>query len=183
MLRVDGRAWALCSLFRATGRPAFDADESALVAGLSEPLGEALRDLTRPPSNRDPRTTDAGPGLMLFDAFGQLTSINDDAQAWLDQLTGDHWEQDEHGIRLPMVVLTTLTRARAIAEERERGHARARTRSASGRWLVCHASCLRTLDGAVEETALVIEPAPASEVVPIIATRTSCRPASARSPS
>lgn len=59
-----------------------------------------------------------------------------------------------------MVVVSTLMRARA------EGRARARMRSAAGRWLVCHASCLR---GAVGDTAVVIEPAKQSEIVPIIA--------------
>jgi DNA-binding CsgD family transcriptional regulator len=68
-----------------------------------------------------------------------------------------------------MVVVSTLMRARAIAEERERHGARARLRSrASGRWLVCHASCLRGPDGALGHTALVIEPATAAEIAPMI---------------
>jgi DNA-binding NarL/FixJ family response regulator len=69
-----------------------------------------------------------------------------------------------------MVVVSTLMRARAVAEERDRRSARARVRSrATGRWLVCHASCLRDADVGIGETALVIEPAKASEIAPIIA--------------
>jgi DNA-binding NarL/FixJ family response regulator len=61
-------------------------------------------------------------------------------------------------------------RARAIAEERDSGSARARIRSRAGRrWLVCHASCLRNADGELGDTALVIEPAQASEVAPLLA--------------
>jgi len=68
-----------------------------------------------------------------------------------------------------MVVVSTLMRARAIAEERDHGTARARLRSrASGRWLVCHASCMRDVDGNVDNTALVIEPAKGSEIAPLI---------------
>jgi DNA-binding NarL/FixJ family response regulator len=68
-----------------------------------------------------------------------------------------------------MVVAGTLMRARAIAEERDHGIARARLHSrVSGRWLVCHASCLRDANGALGDTALVIEPAQASEIAPII---------------
>jgi DNA-binding CsgD family transcriptional regulator len=68
-----------------------------------------------------------------------------------------------------MVVAGTLMRARAIAGERDDGVARARLRSrASGRWLVCHASCLRDANGELGNTALVIEPALASEIAPII---------------
>ena len=60
-------------------------------------------------------------------------------------------------------------RARAIAEERERRRrARAPAVARVGRWLVCHASCLRDADGAIGDTALVIEPAQAAEIAPII---------------
>ena len=60
-------------------------------------------------------------------------------------------------------------RARAIAEERDHGVARARLRAGgAGRWLVCHASCLRDADGEIGNTALVIEPAKAAEIAPII---------------
>jgi DNA-binding CsgD family transcriptional regulator len=60
-------------------------------------------------------------------------------------------------------------RARAIAEEREYGVARARLRSAAtGQWLVCHATCLRAADGQPGTIALVIEPARAAEIAPII---------------
>jgi hypothetical protein len=39
-LRVDGAAWGLVSLFRERGRPAFDAAETELLAGLSAPLAD-----------------------------------------------------------------------------------------------------------------------------------------------
>ncbi len=38
----------------------------------------------------------------------------------------------------------------------------------AGRWLVCHASCLRAADGLVTSTAVVIEPAKVSEVLPLV---------------
>ena len=78
------------------------------------------------------------------------------------------WETS-FGVDLPLVVLGTLARARAIAEEHDHRPARARLLSTSrGRWLVCHASCLRDADGRIDDTALVIEPATASEIAPII---------------
>jgi DNA-binding CsgD family transcriptional regulator len=168
VLRTDGRPWAVLSLFREAGRPAFSAAERALAGGLSAPLAGAIRDLTRA-QGAEQRGPVPGPGLLLFDGRGKLISLNDDAGAWLDELNADHWDQTDDGVRLPMVVLTTLMHARAIAEEREHGQARVRLRGGSGYWIVCHASCLRTVDGEIGETALVIESAPADEVAPIIA--------------
>jgi DNA-binding CsgD family transcriptional regulator len=162
VLRVDGRPWALLSLFREAGRPAFDAADNAFVAGLSEPLADAVRDLTRPRVPATEATID-GPGLLIFDPEGHLVSRNAAADPWLEELAGDHWERDEHGVPLPNIVLMTMVRARG------QDRARARTRGRSGHWLVCHASCLRTPTGELGETALVIESAQPSEVAPLIA--------------
>jgi DNA-binding CsgD family transcriptional regulator len=166
VLRVDGNAWAAVTLFRSEGP--FDAAETELIASLSEPLGEAVRDHAQPaPPGAPP--PDRGPGLMVFDATGELVSMNDDALAWLDELAGDIGGDDRFGVRLPMTVLSTLMRARAIAAARDSGTARARLRSsASDRWLVCHASCLRDADGAIGDTALVIEPAAPAEIAPLV---------------
>jgi len=165
VLRADGAAWALFSLFRELGRPPFEPTDSALVAEVCEPLADAIRDLARPVPARPPDRVELGPGMLLFDAEGRLVSLNDEAEAWIDELRGDHPEPGAHGVRLPMIVLTTLMRARTQAQ----GGARARVRGTSGRWLVCHASCLRAADGTIAETALVLEPAAGSEIAPIIA--------------
>jgi DNA-binding CsgD family transcriptional regulator len=176
-LRVDGDTWAWLSLYREQGRPAFDREEIELVASLSDPLGEVVRDHARAEAAHA-ATIDRGPGLMLFAATGELVSMNDDAGAWLEEFppdVGKAGPTDPVGaagpfdVRFPMVVAAALMRARAIAEERDHGTARARLRSAkTGRWLVCHASCLREPDGALGNTALAIEPALAAEIAPII---------------
>ena len=169
VLRAGGRPWALLTLFRRDGEPAFGEHETELVAGLSAPLAAAVRDHARPATPVPGATGHRGPGLMVFAPTGELVSVNDDALAWLDELTGDGLDRDAFGVALPIVAVSTLMRARAIAEARDRGSARARIRScASGRWIVCHASCLRDANGDIGDTALVIEPANASEIAPII---------------
>jgi DNA-binding CsgD family transcriptional regulator len=168
VLRVDGSPWASIGLFRHRGRPAFDERETALLAGLSAPLAHAVRDHARSASRALGEAGGRGPGLMVFGAGGELLSVNDAALAWLDELPRDSLECDSFEIRLPMVVAAALVQARAIAQERDHGTARARLRSLSGRWLVCHASCLRGPGGDFGDTALVIEPAQASEIAPII---------------
>jgi DNA-binding CsgD family transcriptional regulator len=169
VLRADGEPWASIGLYREEGRPAFSTEEAELVAALSGPLGHAVRGHAR--DDADPPVTEdgAGPGLMLFSSGGELLSINDDARAWLEELMPGHADFcGSFGIKLPMVVAATLMRAQAIAEERDHRSARARLRSAAGRWVVCHASCLRHADGVLGDTALVIEPAQAAEVAPIV---------------
>jgi DNA-binding CsgD family transcriptional regulator len=179
VMRVDGRPWAQLSLVRESGRPSFDADEAEFVGGLSGPLAEAIREHARPATDTPPGPD--GPGLLLFGPDGELVSANDHSLAWLEELAWlDEWHPSPAedapdrffgaptGMRLPLVVGSTLMHARAIAEQRDRGAARARLRSRAGRWLVCHASCLRDADGRLGSTALVIEPAKAAEIAPII---------------
>jgi DNA-binding CsgD family transcriptional regulator len=168
VMRVDHSPWVSVGLFRERGRPAFDARDTELVASLSRPLAEAVRDHARP-ATRSPMDGDArGPGLMLFAPTGELISVNDDALAWLDELPPDSIDADSFNVRLPMVVAGALMRARAVAQERDHQTARARLRAVTGRWLVCHASCLRDADGEIGNTALVIEPAQGSEIVPLM---------------
>jgi DNA-binding CsgD family transcriptional regulator len=177
VVRADGAPWAWISLYRNRGTPAFDAGEVALVGSLSQPLAHAMRDHARPGLAPEPDPAGRGPGLMLFSPDGELISVNADALAWLEELpppwdseTGAAEPGPRFGPYLPIPVVGTLMRARAVAADRDPGPARARMRSAAtGRWLVCHASCLRNSDGTPGDTALVIEPAQASEIAPLIA--------------
>jgi DNA-binding CsgD family transcriptional regulator len=162
VLRTDGHAWASVTLLRSEGRQPFDEGDTELLAGLSRPLGQAVRDHARPAPPG--LAADRGPGLIVFAPDGELVSVNDDALGWLDELAGDIGAEAAFGVRLPLIAVSTLMRARADGET-----ARARMRSnATGRWLVCHASCMHGADGEIGNTALVIEHAKASEIAPII---------------
>jgi hypothetical protein len=141
-LRAGGDTWAWLSLYRERGRPPFDAGEVELVATLSQPLGEAVRDQAR---ERTVPTVEApvrGPGLMLFAPTGELVSTNDDALAWLDELPPDLGKPDPSGPRLPIAIAAALMRARAIAEERDlaaRGRGCARAPAAG--WCATRRAC------------------------------------------
>lgn len=165
VLRVDGHPWASVTLLREAGAPAFEDDDAELLASLSGPLAEAVREHARPVAHAA-APGDRGPGLLVFDPAGDLISINDEALAWLDEIAGDIGGEEAFGVRLPMIAVSTFVRARADGGRTARARLRS---SATGRWLVCHATCLRDVDGGAGNTALVIEPAKASEIAPIIA--------------
>jgi DNA-binding CsgD family transcriptional regulator len=173
VLRTDGSPWAYLMLFRQAGRPAFTTLEVDLVASLSGPLAAAVRDHSRLGSQAADFES-PGPGLMLFGPDGELISLNDDALAWLEEITwldqvpANYQAEATFGVRLPAAVTGTLVWARAIAQHQGHRAARTRIHSRAGRWLVCHASCLRDANGTIGNTALVIEPAKASEIAPII---------------
>ena len=75
--------------------------------------------------------------------------------------------QTVHG-HLPVWMLITVFRAGAIRHGAGDGTARTRVRTRRGRWLACHASCLRAADGTTREVAVVIEPAPPAAVAPLV---------------
>jgi DNA-binding CsgD family transcriptional regulator len=174
VMRADGVPWASLNLFRERGREPFESAEIDLVSKLSAPLAQAVREQARPPLPPYPSGAERGPGLMVFAPDGELLSANQEALAWIEELPIDRWEKSSSNdgsgslAALPLVLASTLMRARASALHGEAGTCRSRMRSSAGRWLVCHASCLRGREGALGNTALVIEPAKSSEIAPII---------------
>jgi DNA-binding CsgD family transcriptional regulator len=167
VLRIGGRPQGHISLFRAKGREAFGSADAKMIASLVTPLARKLRSFAEPVPQSLPDAPH-GPGLLLFDASGALLSVNDDARAHLEDLPEGPSTPSHMGMRIPAWVQSTAMKARAIAQERDRGQARVRVRTRSGRWLVCHASCLREVNGALGSSAVVIEPAKTSEIVPLL---------------
>lgn len=114
------------------------------------------------------------PGLLVFDQHGVLESFNDQAEAWLSELpppVAADWDAANRvgsKIPIPTEIRTVVGLTHAIAAGVERGVARARQQSRSGRWLVIHGFLLRGSQDAARRTAVVIEPAKASEIAPII---------------
>ncbi|MFC9330876.1 LuxR C-terminal-related transcriptional regulator [Kitasatospora sp. NPDC057015] len=171
VLRIGGRPRGHISLFRSKGRASFGRQEARIVESLVGPLARRLRSYDQPvvePLSEHLPEAQHGPGLLLFDAHGNLISINDDARQHLEDLPAGPSTDTGLGIRVPAWISSTAAQARAIAQDRGRGTARVRTRTRSGRWLVCHASCLREAGGVLGASAVVIEPAKASEIVPLI---------------
>ena len=173
VFRTGQAAWGIVSLWRDAGERPFSVAEEKLIADLSAPIAEAFR---RTALLRESASGDSpeAPGLLVFDQQGVLESFNDQAEAWLGELpppiAADRVaaERIGSGVPIPTEIRTVVGLARAIAAGVERGVARARLRSRRGRWLVIHGFPLRGPRDAASQTAVVIEPAKASEVAPII---------------
>lgn len=161
VLRADGQWWGQVSLFRSKGRPHFSKQELATVSGLTTFLGRRLRSYAEPAP--EPVVDGGrGPGLLLFDSTGALLSINDEARDFLAGMPAGPSAPSRFGVPVPAWIHSTA----ASASQAEQARIRARDRS--GRWLVFHASCLRDADGSPHQTAVVVEPAKASEVASLI---------------
>ena len=168
VLRVGEVPWGIVTLWRQEGRPAFSTAEAGLVAGLSEPLGDSLRRLVAQDSVSDPARTGEAPGVLMFDERCRLVSANEQAAAWLDELPQHEIVPTRFGLQLPLWLLLTAVRAGDSLAQGGDGIARTRVRSRRGRWLVGHASTTYGADGGPAGTAVMIGPAGAEMLAPIL---------------
>ncbi|HZE49079.1 MAG TPA: LuxR C-terminal-related transcriptional regulator [Jatrophihabitantaceae bacterium] len=165
--RVGDGTWGFVSLFRDLSRSPFSAGDVDLVLAVAPTIGAALRKLalsTAPPAI--PAGADA-PGTALYDGAGRLSSRDEQADRWFRELAGSRWDSASR-TQAMAGVMAVLARAQAVAAGRDRAPAVARLRAPTGRWLILHASCLRDPDDQLTQTAVVIEPAKASQIAPII---------------
>ena len=164
---AGGGTWGLIQLNR---DGAFADDELAFVADVAPRVGRAVRTalLTHPVEQPAGR----GPGLVLFDEDHQLVSANPEAVAWFEEVESMHLPfSTELGVPLPESVLFAAIEARVLATRADATPAsgvRTRVRTHGGSWLLVNASCLRQADGRLGQTAVVVSPAKASEVAPLI---------------
>jgi DNA-binding NarL/FixJ family response regulator len=165
---AGGRSWGLLHVNRAGAARGFDDDEVAFVATIAPIVGRALRSslISHPAQSAAAR----GPGMAIVDPDNRVVSATPEALAWFEDLESIYRMHDAGlGIDLPSEVMVAAQEARARAAAGATGAAtRTRARTRSGVWLLIHASCLHTADGTAADAAVVIEPAKASEVAPLI---------------
>jgi DNA-binding CsgD family transcriptional regulator len=163
---AGGRSWGLLHLNRAGTAHGFSDEEVAFVETIAPVVGRALRlSLISHPAGAAER----GPGMAIVDAGNQLVSATPEALAWFDDLESVYRLPDPTlGRDVPSEIIVAAQEARARATAGPVAAAtRTRARTHSGVWLLIHASCLHGADGATH-AAVVIEPAKASEVAPLI---------------
>lgn len=157
-LHAGGRSWGNLQLNRCTGGAPFSEADRTFLRAAAPLAGAALRRaLLEEPAHTDPAR---GPGVVILDENGNVISATAEADAWLEELA-DGWRRYHVNINihpeLLMLSLATLTEPGARTR-------RVRLRTANGTWLVAHASPL----AGAGQVALVLEPAKASEIAPIV---------------
>jgi DNA-binding CsgD family transcriptional regulator len=164
--RLGGRVWGHLDLLRDHDRPPFSPRDVAALVAMGAPLAGELAALARREPPGPSSEVPEGPGTAVFDDAGDLTTLDDRAEHWFSELGGADWQAEE-ALLGPMSALTA--RARAVASGRDRGPADARVQTRDGRWLVLHASALRTRGGGPASTVVVVQPARLAEIAPILA--------------
>jgi DNA-binding CsgD family transcriptional regulator len=167
-LVVGSKCWGFMCLHRERSSPNFTPAEAAFLAKLAPHLAEGLRTALLVGDARVTPLSSDGPGLVLLADDLSLAAITPAAERWLAEVAEAEWPG---ALELPGAVYAVA--ARLLALERGTSPAppelipRMRLRTASGRWLVLHASRLRTTD-AEGQIAVIFEEARPSEIAPLI---------------
>jgi DNA-binding CsgD family transcriptional regulator len=157
-LHAGDRSWGNLQLKRHTGSRPFTDDDRQFLRAAAPLAGAALRRaLLEEPAHTDPTR---GPGVVILDASGTVLSATAEADAWLEELA-EGWRKYAMNVNIHPELLTMSLSTLTEPDARPR---RVRLRTLSGTWLVAHAS---PLPGA-SQVAMVIEPAKASEIAPIV---------------
>lgn len=159
---ADGTFWGSAAFMRDQGQPCFTDEEVRFLASLSSPIAEGFRRATLISSALDQGDADDAPGLVVFDRQGNLESISPAAERWLDEIVEVPANLSPHESHVLQVV---AARARQANDSPEMP-ARIRAHTRSGRWLLL---CGTRLSGGPEDRiAVIIRPASAHEVAPLI---------------
>jgi DNA-binding CsgD family transcriptional regulator len=162
-----GRGWGLLHLNRAGTARGFGDEEVAFVETIGPIVGRALRlSLISHPAQR---AAGRGPGMAIVDSDNHLLSATPEALAWFEEMESVYRLPDPVlGLDVPSEVMVAAQEARARTAGGVATATRTRARTRSGVWLLIHASCLHSGDATAANTAVVIEPAKASEVAALI---------------
>lgn len=158
--RTGALTWGFACLHRAASAPPFTPDDVAFVQALAPHLAEGLRRSVMAARGWQ-GAADDGPGVVTLADDRTVLAATPAGERWLDDLA------DAERPRSKPVPVAVLAVAEALDRLDTSGRVPALTaRAASGRWLVLHASHLRSGNGS--QVVVVIEPASGPELEPMV---------------
>ncbi len=163
---ADGTYWGAAGLLRNEGEPWFTDEDVRFLVSLSEPLALGFRRALLVAAATSDQPLQEGPGVVVFDGRGDVQLISPAAERWIEQLMELPPPSSPADSRIVQVV---AARARALAGSQDPLDlaARCRAQTVSGSWLLLYGT--RLSGGADGHTAVIIQPAAASEVAPLVA--------------
>ena len=160
----DGQVWGFLHLYRARGRSGFTRQETAAVARATGLLAELMRSSVLEPGVTTVTASHA-PAVVVLDGANRVAESTGEASVRLDALR----DPEESGHDTPDVLKALAIRTRTQpASPGSTRFARARVRSSDGQWLTLHASSLTAADGTADRVAVVISPAHAPDLRPLL---------------
>ena len=165
-LITGGACWGFMCLHRDQSSPHFTLTEAVYLARLTPHFAEGLRKALLLGSTTGPTVPDE-PGLLLLADDLSMVAITPTAERWLTEVGEADWPRKG---ALPKAVYAVVARLQALEQGKDTQLdllPRARLRTASGHWLVLHASRLSG-PRAEAQIAVIFESARPAEVAPLI---------------
>jgi DNA-binding CsgD family transcriptional regulator len=157
---VDGSTcWGGALFLREEGKRPFEPRDAEFLSGISTTIAQSIRrsvllaKLDRPHD---------APGVIVLDGANRVESLSQQALVWLGEMGSS-----ESADLLPSPIYAVAAAARAAIDAAHWVPARLRTVTTSGQWLVMHGSLME--GGEAGRVAVIVEPAGAPEIAPLIA--------------
>jgi DNA-binding CsgD family transcriptional regulator len=163
---AGGVCWGFLCLHRERSSPPFSGAEATFLCRLTPHLALGLRKALLLGSMSGAQGLDE-PGLLLLADDLTVEATTPAAERWLVEIAEADWPRQSH---LPSAILAVVSRLKAIERGADGGSGhmpRVRLRTASGHWLVMHASRLSS-QSAHRQLAVIIERAQPVEIAPLI---------------
>jgi DNA-binding CsgD family transcriptional regulator len=166
VLITGGACWGFMCLHRDRSSPPFTIGEAAFLARLTPHLAEGLRKALLIGATRRPPLPDE-PGLLLLAEDLSLAAITPTAERWLAEVAAADWPRTQQALPYAVSAAARLQALERDSDVQPDLLPKVRLRTASGHWLVLHASRLAG-PNAGGQIAVIIEAARPAEVAPLI---------------
>jgi DNA-binding CsgD family transcriptional regulator len=166
VLITGGACWGFMCLHRDRSSPPFTVGEAAFLARLTPHLAEGLRKALLISATTRPALPDE-PGVLLLAEDLSLAAITPTAERWLAEVAAADWPRTQQALPYAVSAAARLQALERDSDAQPTLLPKVRLRTASGHWLVLHASRLSG-PSAGGQIAVIIEAARPAEVAPLI---------------
>ncbi|MFD2092621.1 helix-turn-helix transcriptional regulator [Blastococcus deserti] len=163
---TDGVYWGAAGFLRDRGRAWFTEEDVRFMAAVCEPIADGFRRALLRPLVISDTVVEEGPGVVVFDAGGDVESVSPSAERWIEQMV-EHPAPCRPAESKMVQVVAAHARQLAAGHDPLDGAPRARVRTRSGAWLLLYGTPLR--GGHDGRTAVIIQPATPQDVAPLVA--------------
>jgi DNA-binding CsgD family transcriptional regulator len=162
VLRTRHACWGVMCLHREAGAAGFSQQDGDIVARIAPHVAEGFRRALLAAHSPDAQPP-LGHGVVIVDAAGSVSSMNDAAERWLAQIPESDWPGSAE---LPLPLLAAAAAVATRAADQGYRTPSVRLRTIRGDWLSVHASPLHGSDD--RSTVLVLEEPGSGDIASVI---------------